>query len=939
MQRVLDPLRRSAGHLAMLALAGVVALASTGSPASADTCPGDLNGNGRVDGADLGTLLAGWGQPGPTDLDGNGTTDGADLGILLAAWGACPKPSPTIFVGMVTSDDHTPLVDATVFSTLGGLTTTGKSGFYQLPLLLDETASTVTITASSRQCSTTYRGSATVSSVAVGTINHVPPIVVRTEIGNCKGGPKWLPGFGTSTSITAGFGAFALQTFDDGNGAKLYAGGEFHHAGDVDALNIAKWDGEVWSPLGAGVDGVVFALAVFDDGTGPALYAGGHFTSAGGVAANNVAKWDGAEWSPLGSGIGGNFPVVYALAVFDDGTGPALYAGGDFTTAGSAPAARVAKWNGTSWSALGSGVSNSVHALTVFDDGGGVNLYVGGGFNSAGGVSASRVARWDGSQWSGVGNGPGNFGTPGIWVLAMTSMSTPEGPQLVAAGIPPSSSSSSNLCNLYRWTGTEWFTVGACPLSPGGYCFACTDPQAWCSSYSVQSLYAPTLISLPELVLGAGACGGIGWTSGSGFVDLSGGVSGYPGGEIPSWQRSIFEWEQFDDGSGAKLYAGGPFRFAGDTLARGIAAWDGEEWFDVGGGLRPTDLGLGGLPLAAATGDIGEGQSLYVGGAFTSAGGDEANGVAVWDGAIWRPLGAGLGGYGINSSAASLTVFDDGNGPALYAGGRFLVAGGTSARHIAKWNGAEWTPLGEGLNGAVSALVVFDDGTGAALYVGGDFTTAGDVDANYIAKWDGHHWLPIGTGMNGRVRVLAVVDDGRGPGLYVGGDFTDAGGRKASRIARWDGAAWHALGSGVDDWVKAISLFDDGTGPAVYVGGSFVIAGGVAANRIAKWCGSDWSAVGDGMNNNVTAMAVIKDGESCRLFVGGAFTTAGGVPANRIAKLSDGKWTPLGSGTSSTVTGLATFDDGSGLALFAVGLFKRAGGLSSSRIARWGCEN
>ncbi|MFO0873931.1 MAG: hypothetical protein U0575_08175 [Phycisphaerales bacterium] len=52
-------------------------------------CVGDLNGDGVVDGADLGILLAAWdGVEG--DLNGDGSTDGADLGILLAAWGPCP---------------------------------------------------------------------------------------------------------------------------------------------------------------------------------------------------------------------------------------------------------------------------------------------------------------------------------------------------------------------------------------------------------------------------------------------------------------------------------------------------------------------------------------------------------------------------------------------------------------------------------------------------------------------------------------------------------------------------------------------------------------------------------------------------------------------------------------------------------------------------------
>jgi hypothetical protein len=49
---------------------------------------GDLNGDGTVDGIDLGILLGNWAASGgPADLDGNGTVDGADLGILLGNWG------------------------------------------------------------------------------------------------------------------------------------------------------------------------------------------------------------------------------------------------------------------------------------------------------------------------------------------------------------------------------------------------------------------------------------------------------------------------------------------------------------------------------------------------------------------------------------------------------------------------------------------------------------------------------------------------------------------------------------------------------------------------------------------------------------------------------------------------------------------------------------
>jgi hypothetical protein len=47
----------------------------------------DLNGDGVVDGNDLGLLLAAWGVgTGPADLNRDGAVDGNDLGILLAAW-------------------------------------------------------------------------------------------------------------------------------------------------------------------------------------------------------------------------------------------------------------------------------------------------------------------------------------------------------------------------------------------------------------------------------------------------------------------------------------------------------------------------------------------------------------------------------------------------------------------------------------------------------------------------------------------------------------------------------------------------------------------------------------------------------------------------------------------------------------------------------------
>ena len=123
-------------------------------------------------------------------------------------------------------------------------------------------------------------------------------------------------------------------TVQEPNGPAIYAAGRFTQIGGISANNIARFDGTNWQPLGAGTDGAVRAMVLHDDGQGTALYVGGAFTSAGGLAANKIACWTSSTWSPLGSGITGpKKSEVFALASFDDGSGPALWAGGSFSNA------------------------------------------------------------------------------------------------------------------------------------------------------------------------------------------------------------------------------------------------------------------------------------------------------------------------------------------------------------------------------------------------------------------------------------------------------------------------------------------------------------------------------------------------------------------------------------------------------------------------------
>jgi hypothetical protein len=294
------------------------------------------------------------------------------------------------------------------------------------------------------------------------------------------------------------------------------------------------------------------------------------------------------------------------------------------------------------------------------------------------------------------------------------------------------------------------------------------------------------------------------------------------------WYQPDCALTVFDDGTGAALYAGGNFQTAGDVAARGVAKWDGAQWTSVGGDFN-------GPVYALAVYDDGNGAALYAGGHFsTAAVGVPANGIAKWDGAQWAPLDSGT-----NNDVYAMTVFDDGTGMALYAGGFFTTAGGVAADRIAKWDGTQWAPLGSGLDGGtVQALTTFDDGTGLALYAGGGFDTAGGMPANYIAKWDGTQWWsPLGSG--NWFQVLAFSWPGTGP-LYVGGSFSPViDGLQFWHIATWNGTRWGQLGTGMNATsVNALAILDDGTGSELYAAGQFTTAGDLPANNIARWgCG------------------------------------------------------------------------------------------------------
>ncbi len=84
-----------------------VVLVGTSSALAAGCIPQDINGDGKVDGEDLGLLLADWGQPGNNDFDESGEVDGGDLGELLASWGPV-NPSMCLSIAGISPSSAAP---------------------------------------------------------------------------------------------------------------------------------------------------------------------------------------------------------------------------------------------------------------------------------------------------------------------------------------------------------------------------------------------------------------------------------------------------------------------------------------------------------------------------------------------------------------------------------------------------------------------------------------------------------------------------------------------------------------------------------------------------------------------------------------------------------------------------------------------------------------
>ena len=649
--------------------------------------------------------------------------------------------------------------------------------------------------------------------------------------------------------------AFAATSWDpDGAGPlapRLVVGGSFEFIADRPVSSVAAFIPETgqWDDLGGGVDpGFPNVLCTFEDD----LIVAGGFTSAGGVPATNIARWNGSSWSALGSGIPG---APIAMTVFNG----ELIVAGFFASAGGVTVNNIARWDGASWQPLGSpaGVNGTVFALTVYEN----ELIAVGTFTTAGHVPANRIARWNGSQWQTLGTGM-NKETFGLAVL---------GDDLYVGGNATVAGGVTQPNGVARWDGTSWHAV------PGLAFFGATDLAVYQGDLIVGGgfqVFAPDGQARHIVRLD---------TDTQTWHTMEG---GFNQGGAPS-SLAVY---------GDELIAAGQMMKAGNTTLQGVARWVGAEqtWKKIAPGfnIAPTSF-------TSYRGD------LIAGGSFGSAGDIEATGIARFDGQAWHPMGSGIKDGVVVGSIDCLSVFDD----QVIVGGHFGTAGGVSVDNLAAWDGDSetWNDLGGGVLGGsiprVHALAVFD----GDLIAGGDFDFAGGVPAFNVARWYGSQWHAMGAG-TGVIESMAEFEGS----LYVSVS-TGSGG-----MQRWDGSQWHAVPGGFNNFSmtvwdgKLISGFAD---PLAFDGKTWTVLPG-------------WSSQGSGF-----LTYVVFEGD---LIIGGGFQDAAGIPeADGLVRFDGTAWHAMDTDTGTVAGAMTAGWVHNGELISDGGVFHPDGSFSTWRRLGW----
>lgn len=602
----------------------------------------------------------------------------------------------------------------------------------------------------------------------------------------------------------------------DGSGPlppKLVAAGDFEFAGGITARGMASLDyaSKTWSPLGSGLLGTKRCMVAIPGGD---LLVGGVLSIDGGATHQQLVRWDGSTWSSVATFTNGVFQTwVYAAALADNGD---LIVAGEFGSVGGVLANNVARFDGTSWSALGSGTDDRVYQLAAAPNG---DIFASGRFANAGGSAIAGIARWDGQSWYALGAGVGPIDVHSLLVL-------PQGDLLVGGDF--AMVASVNAQNIARWNGSSWSALGVgTEFAPetlvqdangdvlaGGYyapglptgmnCVARWNGSSWSPLGTGMNgrIWVWGIVEAPDSSL---------WIGG-GFYS----VNGRGAMNLVRWDGTT--WSALGDGIGGysirdtKIMASGDLLVAGDfTLAdstsRNVARWNGSSWSGYGPDLQDNVISVAEM----ANGDI------VAGGYFHTSTGSTADYVARWDGANWTTLGST-----IDRAPQHLCALPNGD----------LIAVGNFAGYIARWNGTAWTTLGGGLSGPADALLLTPYG---GCLVAGKFQTAGTTTCNGIALWTGFQWLPLGAGLttnpNQRVGLLANAP---GDAIVAAGSYGN-GHPWSTSISYWDWSSWQTMAA--QDTVAAMITLPNSDLLVAELTGAF------AAGTLSRWNGSSWSGL------------------------------------------------------------------------------------------------
>ncbi len=261
-----------------------------------------------------------------------------------------------------------------------------------------------------------------------------------------------------------------------------------------------------------------------------------------------------------------------------------------------------------------------------------------------------------------------------------------------------------------------------------------------------------------------------------------------------------------------------------------VYKWDGSSFNKVGEGVCLTNAVTGFSQTANLYNVIKYNNKIIACGEFDRVGNKQISGIMQWDGTSWDSLGAGLSGSIPNTPPVmyphDMCIY----GNDLIVAGNFSTAGGQQVNGIARWDGTQWHPLGPGFNSSVYGICVYN----GVLYAGGDFTFSGNVPLHYIAAWNGTTWQSTGFSLYyaspldySFIHTMTVIN-GK---MYISGGFDRAlsGSTilQCTGIASYDGISVDTLSGGLPGKeIEAIALYNG----SIYAGGGLILNQSYIAN-------------------------------------------------------------------------------------------------------------